>query len=283
MISEGTQEQAALYALGLLDADEAAAFEQAQDADAELRALSGELRETAAALALSTAGHPPPGLKARVLAQLAGEEKRGLAVGTAAAARDGNGPPPDKIVAGPWGRAALPWALAALLMVCCGVLAVSRERWRRGFSALERKALAVEVATTHLRQATPALTPAPATPEVDALRQVAFCPLEPTAEEAARPRVAVLWDAARREGKLRVAKLPPPGAGKDYQLWVVEKDRKDAVSAGVVPVDAKGGVETDFQPVAEGGEGAAVAFALSLERAGGSPKNEGPILFLGKL
>ena len=269
MIPEETQEQAALHALGLLDAAEAGAFEREQDADAELRALTSELRETAAALAWSAEGNPPPGLKARVLAQLAGEAKRD--------------PSPGKVVAGPWSRAALPWALAASLMICCGALAVSRERWRRDFSALERKALAVEVAEANLQRAAATPTPAPATPEADALRQVAFCPLEPTAEEAARPRVAVLWDAARREGKLRVAKLPPPGAGKDYQLWVVEKDRKDAVSAGVVSVDAGGGVETVFQPAAEGGDGAAVAFALSVERAGGAPKNEGPILFLGKL
>ena len=262
MISEAAQEQAALHALGLLDATEAAAFERAQDADAELRALAAELRETAAELARS-AGYAvvPPELKARVLA------------GTA----EGD-PSPGKVVAGPWGGAWIPWALAALLMICCGVLAASRERLHKEFSALERKTAAVEVAIAQLR-AEP-----PLTPEGGALRQVAFCPLElQPAPETARPRAAVLWDAARREGKLRVTGLPPAGAGKDYQLWVVEAGRKDTVSAGVVTVDAGNTVEVSFAPAADGGKEPAVAFALSVERAGGSPRNEGPILFLGKL
>ena len=134
----------------------------------------------------------------------------------------------------------------------------------------------MEVAIGQLRTEAP--------PEGGALRQVAFCPLElQPAPETTTPRAAVLWDAARREGKLRVTHLPPPGEGKDYQLWVVETGRKDAVSAGVVSVGAENTAEVPFTPVAEGGKEPVVAFALSVERAGGSPKNEGPILFLGKL
>ena len=280
MISEAAQEQATLYALGLLDADEAAAFERERDADAELRALSAELRETVAALALSAEGDPPPSLKDRVMARVA-TERRAAAGGTPVPVPVSIDPVKGKIVAGPWGGGWLPWALAATLMLCCGALAWSRERWRREFSALERKTVAVEVAVARLREATPA--PPLVAPEVNPLRAVAFCPLEPTEAGAALPRVAVLWDAARREGKLRVSKLPPPGEGKDYQLWVVEEGRKDTVSAGVVSVGEGGTVEATFQPVASGGKDTVVAFALSLERAGGSPKNEGPVLFLGKL
>ena len=62
----------------------------------------------------------------------------------------------------------------------------------------------------------------------------------------------VLWDAAHRQGRLRINRLAPPAEGKDYQLWVVEKDRKDAVSAGVFHVDADGTAEVPFRPV-EGG------------------------------
>ena len=47
MISEEQQDQAALYALGLLDADEDAAFESELRANAELRDLVRELREAA--------------------------------------------------------------------------------------------------------------------------------------------------------------------------------------------------------------------------------------------
>ena len=92
----------------------------------------------------------------------------------------------------------------------------------------------------------------------------------------------MLWDAARRRGRLRLTKLPPAAEGKDYQLWTVEAGRKDPVSAGVVNVGADGGAEIEFQPQDES-KAEIVAFALSVERAGGVPKNEGPILYLGKL
>ena len=272
MISDELQEQAALHALGLLDAAEAVAFERQLATDGELRTLTAELRETTAELArgaqdaASEAG-PRPELRVRVLAEissLGGRTVGAEAVPTAA----------GKIVHGPWGGATLPWAIAAALTLCCGALAVDRQRSRKEFSALERKTAAVEVADADLRKA----------PAGDALRLVAFCPLEPQPPtDANTPRAAVLWDAARREGTLRLAHVPPAGAGKDYQLWVVETGHKDAVSAGVVSVDAAGTAQVPFRPVATGGTEPAAAFALSVERAGGSEKNEGPILFLGKL
>ena len=55
------------------------------------------------------------------------------------------------------------------------------------------------------------------------------------------------------------------------------------MSAGVVSVDAAGAAQVAFRPEASGGADPAAAFALSVERAGGSAKNAGPILFLGKL
>ena len=267
MISDELQEQAALHAMGLLDAAEAEAFERQLAADGELRALTAELRETAAQLAYSAQDAdgrtaPRPALRARVLAE----------TGRAAAS---DNPAAGKVVRGPWGGTWLPWAMAALLMLCCGALAVDRQRLHKEISALARKTAAVEVADAELRGA--ASSPSAA----DALRQVAFCPLEPQPPTAANtPRAAVLWDAARREGTLRLAHVPPAGAGKDYQLWVVESGHPDAVSAGVVSVDASGAAQVAFRPVQDG---AAAAFALSVERAGGSEKNAGPILFLGKL
>ena len=53
MISEEQQDQAALHVLGLLSAAEAAAFESALSASAELRDFVRELREAAADVALS--------------------------------------------------------------------------------------------------------------------------------------------------------------------------------------------------------------------------------------
>ncbi len=263
MISDELQDQAALHAMGLLDAAEAAAFERQLAADGELRALTMELRETSAELARSAQDttartRPRPELRARVLAEIGG-------------AGQGTIPASGKVVRGPWGGVSLPWAVAAVLTLCCGALAVERQHLRREMSALARKTAAVEVAAADLRGSS-------------ALHQIAFIPLEPqTPADADKPRAAVLWDAARREGTLRLSHLPPAGAGKDYQLWVVETGHKDAVSAGVVSVDPSGAAQVTFRPVASGGTDPAAAFALSVERAGGSEKNAGPILFLGKL
>ena len=112
--------------------------------------------------------------------------------------------------------------------------------------------------------------------------QISVCALEPTPQfNTAQPRAAVLWDAAHRRGRLRVNQLAPPAEGKDYQLWMVEDDRKETVSAGVVHVDADGKADLPFR-AADTDANPVVAVAISLEQAGGSPTNKGPILLLGK-
>ena len=113
------------------------------------------------------------------------------------------------------------------------------------------------------------------------LRQLAACQLEPPPDGTAQPRATVVWDPVQREGKLLVAQLTPPARGHDYQLWAVEEGRQEPVSAGLVRVDAQGSAAVDFQPAGPG-DAKVSAFALSLERAGGSARNEGPILLLGK-
>jgi len=51
------------------------------------------------------------------------------------------------------------------------------------------------------------------------------------------------------------------------------------VSAGVVEVNAKGVAKIAFKPVDAVGE--TVKFALSVEKKGGVPKAEGPIVLVG--
>ena len=250
MISESQQEQASLYALGLLDADEAGAFEQGLARDPELSEFVRDLQETAALLALAGeegTDAAPPALRERVLA------------GANAPARP---------------RAWRPWAIAALFMACAGILgAVAQQRQSQN----ERLWATVSRYKRSLAEEKAAHTPA------HALEQVSFCALEPTPEFTTdQPRAMVLWDAAHRQGKLRINHLAPPAEGKDYQLWAVEAGRKDAVSAGVVHLNADGKADVPFQPATSDGK-PVVAVAISLEKAGGSPTTQGPILLLGKL
>ncbi len=263
MISESQQEHAALHALGLLDADEATAFERELAADPALRAAVRELRETAAALALARAEPgvaPSPSLRDRILNHVTdghrGASESGAHVPPLVAAK-------DAMIRPRFGW--IPWTIAAVLLGCTVLLAIERAALTRQIAKAQRKSAVAETAPP------------------DALSRVAFCELEPTPDAPVRPRVAVLWDAAQHKGALRINQLATPASGKDYQLWAVETARKEPVNAGVVHLDADGHADVTFQPDAIPGDNKVVALALSLERAGGSPTNQGPILFLGKL
>ena len=74
-------------------------------------------------------------------------------------------------------------------------------------------------------------------------------------------------------------KMPKVQSDQDYQLWVVDPNKPDPVSAGVVTVDAKGSVKASFKTV-ETVTGEA-KFALSIEKKGGVPKSEGQLLMVG--
>lgn len=100
-------------------------------------------------------------------------------------------------------------------------------------------------------------------------------------KESPQATAVAVWDPAKQEGILQVEKLPALAANQDYQLWVVDPQYPIPVDAGVFTVDpATGRARFDFrakQPVA-----AVNAFAVSLERKGGVPKAEGPMMLLGK-
>ncbi len=68
---------------------------------------------------------------------------------------------------------------------------------------------------------------------------------------------------------------------KDYQLWVVDSEHKDLIDAGMVYVGQDGTAQVRFEPSAAAHK--VKAFALSLEREGGVPKREGPILLIATL
>src|SRR5947199_8899167 len=111
MISEEQQDQAALYALGLLGTAKDAAFESELKVNAELRDLLRELRETAGDLALTTPSlQPPASLKQRIMREITTKQVVPM--------------PPHQRASFGW----MPWAIAAGVAGCCGLLAVDRRR-----------------------------------------------------------------------------------------------------------------------------------------------------------
>jgi len=236
MISEEQQDQAALYALGLLGPEEIAGFESALSANGELRDLVREMREAAGDLARTAPSRvPPASLKQRVMSELSAKPGR-----TSSISRQ------------PTSFAWMPWAIAAILMLFCGVLALDRARLQR------------ELASTRA---------------ADPLMQTIFFTLTPSGSAPADAKATVAWQPGRQSGVIRITNLPAPEPGKDYQLWAVDAAHKDPVSAGVIRVDKNGVAQVRFKPVDTAQQ--VKAFAISVEREGGVPKKEGPILLVG--
>jgi anti-sigma-K factor RskA len=146
----------------------------------------------------------------------------------------------------------VPWAIAAALAVFCGLLAIDRVR-------LERQLADIRAA--------------------DPLMQTTFYTLAPSAPAPADAKATVAWQPGRQSGVIRISNLPAPQPGKDYQLWAVDAEHKDPISAGIVRVDKNGVAQIRFKPVEKAEH--VKAFAISLEREGGVPKKAGPILLVG--
>jgi anti-sigma-K factor RskA len=146
----------------------------------------------------------------------------------------------------------VPWAIAAALALFCGLLVLDRVR-------LERQLADIRAA--------------------DPLMQTTFYTLAPSAPAPADAKATVAWEPGSQSGVIRISNLPAPEPGKDYQLWAVDAEHKDPISAGVVRVDKNGVAQIRFKPVEKAEH--VKAFAISLEREGGVPKKEGPILLVG--
>jgi hypothetical protein len=103
--------------------------------------------------------------------------------------------------------------------------------------------------------------------------------LAPQAGNSPQARAIAVWNPDRQEGVLVVSQLPALAPDKDYQLWVIDPQYPIPVDGGVFTVDEKtGDARLDFKP------GKTVAgtatFAVSLERKGGAPKAEGPMVLI---
>lgn len=236
MIPDDLQDQAALYALGALNAEENAAFEKAMSASAELRAIVREMREASADLGLSVPSqHPPAELKRHVLSEIALEKQMGTA------ARPTSTRPS-------W----LPWAIAALFLVFCGILAFDRTRLQH------------ELADTRA---------------ADSFSQAMLVTLVSPTGDHPDAKATVAWQPDRQSGVIVINNMPPAGNGRDYQLWAVDANHKEPISAGVIHVDPNGVARVRFKPDQDASH--VKAFAISLEREGGAPRREGPIVMIG--
>lgn len=83
-------------------------------------------------------------------------------------------------------------------------------------------------------------------------------------EKAKDSKVTVFWNQENNQVALRVDNLPQPASDEQYQLWTIVDGN---------PVDM-GVIDNDFQEkllAMKAVKGSPVAFAITLEKAGGSP------------
>jgi anti-sigma-K factor RskA len=250
MIDERMEEQASLHVLGALTPEEAYEFKKAMTADPELQALVARLSKATGALAGSVPlADPPPQLRAKILAQVA---------------------PQQKVVALPERRtgfaAWLPWSLAGCMAVLCLLLSLQDSRLKDTLAAqthqisdLNQLAQSLESATNNLQQTVLALQ------ETNRLVNLRIAMLDSVLAGAPKAVAVSLWDNSKQEGVFVSQNLKPLPADRDYQLWVLDNGRP--VDAGVFRVDENGGVRVEFKtklPIKVAGR-----FAVTEEVKGG--------------
>lgn len=303
-MDERHEELAALNALGMLEGDEKRVLHGASVADRDLRALTAQLEETVSELGhLVAPVEPPADMKRRIRSKIrssGGPKWRSLS--------------PSALLGGAG------WAVAAGLAVSSVWLWQEREKLSQQVAAVskamasvtpltpsaemqeppnlenelkklrddfeaKKAALTTELDSLRKRETEAAARIAQLVAEAEAQKQreagmkVEIVTLQSKVWEYRRSEMTVVWDGGKRQGVLLLDKMPRVDAGKDYQLWVVDPQKPDPVSAGVITVDDKGMAKTSFKPVDSVGE--SVKFALSVEKKGGVPKNEGPIVLVG--
>lgn len=98
---------------------------------------------------------------------------------------------------------------------------------------------------------------------------------------APQASAVAVWNHITQEGILRINKLPAAAPGQDYQLWVFDPPSPRPVDGGVFTVDPCTG-EARYQFKAGQPVKNVTRFAVSLERKGGVPQPEGPLVLISQ-
>jgi anti-sigma-K factor RskA len=239
MIDELKEEQASIYALGLMEPQEALAFEEELRRNAELRKFVDDLLQSSAAMVHAVPARSAPShLKEKILNEI----RSGKA--------PGKGKESDRVI--PFLRPIvwLPWAMAAGFMVMCGWLYSDRIKLKNQISQVQQDKDVCEM-------------------------QVAL--LDPMGEKM-RGVATVVWDSSTQTGVINGQNMPQPAANQDYQLWVLDDRYPEPVDAGVFSVDENGKTSSMFKPKQK--VSATDKFAVTIEKKGGAPQHEGPIVYM---
>ena len=300
MNAERHEDLAALAALDLLTPAEQAEFTAALAEHPELAAIAASLRSTAAELAhTAPAAEPPAALKIRLLKTIAGDASAARAP-LVTASRSTILPFPAWIG---FATAACFACLAAYFAQAYFNQSALNSAFRDQQSladlslrstknqlAAERLIAQRELADAAKRASDSAALVTTLESRIAETKQQLFAQgtladykiatLASLLGNSPQAVAVAVWNPASQEGVLTVQKLPALAADKDYQLWVVDPQYSIPVDGGVFKVDPTTGEgrlifhpNRPVQTVAK--------FAVSLERKGGVPKAEGPMVLIG--
>ena len=147
----------------------------------------------------------------------------------------------------------VPWALAAGLAITSALLFVDRAKMSERLTQLQHR---------------------------DFLTQAQIATLSSKLATAPQASAVIVWDEEKQQGVMKVVDTPATSADKDYQLWIVDPKYPQPVNGGVFGVDRTGATKISFKP--DSHISSVKAFAVSLERKGGVPKAEGPMILVGQ-
>jgi hypothetical protein len=184
-----------------------------------------------------------------------------------------------------FGRALLPWAVAAAFLVAFAYTFTSwrseRESFRkaleqeRGFSSeASRQAASTKEELAKKSALSDELIQINSVLSSPRWKIITLAGQEPAPDSSAR----VFWDV-HRDRWVITAELPPAPEGKVYQLWFVTPTEK--ISAGLITPDSGGHGFVVVQFPSSAAQLAAAA--ITLEPKGGSPQPTSPIYALGKV
>lgn len=159
----------------------------------------------------------------------------------------------EKIATLPRRTSWFPWAMAAGLAVVAGWLAFDRSHLQKEMASLRDK---------------------------DVLAQMKIATMNSMTDSAPKGVAVVVWDEEKQQGILNVDNMPKARPDQDYQLWVVDPNYKLPVNAGVFNLENQGINRVSFKPTQP--ITAADKFAVSLEKKGGAPQHEGPIIMISQ-
>jgi len=261
---------AAAWVLGVLDETERREFEAHLATCDVCTAELARLSEGARVLAASSAPAVPAAtLRPRVLAHVREQMAKEITKPSAAVGPARVTPMPDRRGA-PW----LAWGLAAaaaVMAVTSMGLWQTEQRLRRELATLERTRADLARQLEEERRWM-ALLDSPQAKVVD---------FAPTPQGAQLPHVRATWDPASRRAVLVFDQLSAP-AGQDFELWGIHPSGPK--SLGLVRSDASGRAVVRLADV--GDSATLQAFAISLERQGGSGDPNapaGPVVLVANL